>query len=88
MLNTNEFKRYDYGPIKNRQVYGQAEAPFVPLDDYNIPTVLLSGDMDTFATPEDVAWLSEQLGDKVVYQQEYHKDHFTFVLGKDMTFFS
>lgn len=44
--------------------------------------------MDGLATPEDVAWLSEQLGDRVVFQKQYHKDHFTFILGKDMSFFS
>jgi hypothetical protein len=44
--------------------------------------------MDGLADPEDVAWLSEQLGDNVVFEKQYHADHTTFVLGKDMTFFS
>jgi len=60
----------------------------VPLEDYNIPTVLLSGDIDPLATPKDVAWLSEQLGDKVVFQKEYHLTHEAFVLANDMSFFT
>jgi len=60
----------------------------VPLEDYNVPTVLLSGSLDKLADPVDVEWLSNTLGDKVVFQQQYHNDHFTFALGKDMTFFS
>ena len=62
--------------------------PLVPIEDYNIPTVLLSGSLDGLSTPADVAWLSETLGDKVVFQQEYLADHFTFAMGKDMSFFS
>ena len=88
MINNGLFTRYDYGPIENRQVYGQADVPLVPIENYNIPTVLLSGDIDGLATPADVAWLSGALGDKVVFQQQYHMDHFTFAIGKDMTFFS
>ena len=55
---------------------------------YDVPTVLQSGDADGLATPADVAWLSEQLGDKVVFQKEYHMNHFSFVLAKDMSFFT
>ena len=61
----------------------------MPLEDYpDIPTVLLSGDVDSLATPADVAWLSEQLGDKVVFQKEYHLDHASFAIANDMSFFS
>lgn len=67
MINSGKFNRYDYGPIKNKQVYGQADVPLVPIEKYNIPTVLLSGDIDGLATPADVAWLSQILGDKVVF---------------------
>ena len=60
----------------------------MPIENYNIPTVLLSGSLDGLSTPSDVAWLSETLGDKVVFQKEYLADHFTFAIGKDMSFFS
>ena len=60
----------------------------MPIENYNVPTALFSGDMDGLSTPADVAWLSEQLGDKVVFQKQIHGDHFTFAIGKDMTFFS
>ena len=67
MINSGKFNRYDYGPIKNKQVYGQADVPLVLIEKYNIPTVLLSGDIDGLATSSDVAWLSQILGDKVVF---------------------
>ena len=58
-INTGKFTLYDYGREKNLEVYGTEEAPLVPLENYDIPTVLLSGDIDGLAVPEDVAWLSE-----------------------------
>ena len=89
MINAGRyFIMYDYGKDKNQQLYGQDQPPLVPLENYNVPTVLLSGDLDKLGDAEDVAWLSQKLGDKVVFQKEYHNDHFTFAIGKDMTFFS
>jgi len=67
MINNGGFTLYDYGAIKNEKIYGQKTAPAVPIQNYNVPTVLLSGDEDGLATPEDVAWLSSALGDKVVF---------------------
>lgn len=43
---TGKFTLYDYGPEKNLELYGTEEPPLVPLEDYDIPTVLLSGDLD------------------------------------------
>ena len=63
------FNLYDYGKFKNKKVYGQDEPPVVPLDAFDLPTALQSGSKDKLATPEDVAWLTEQLGDKVVFNQ-------------------
>ena len=60
----------------------------MPLENYDVPTVLMSGDIDQLAAPADVAWLSEQLGDKVVFQKEYHLNHIAFSDANDMSFFS
>ena len=88
-INTGQFTLYDYGMTKNKEIYGTDWAPLVPLENYpDVPTVLLSGDVDKLATPLDVAWLSEQLEEKVVFKKEYHLDHGGFVLANDMSFFS
>ena len=78
---------FDYGPDANYQIYGQIDPPLLPLKDYNVPTVLLSGDIDHLSDPGDVSWLSEQLGDKVVFQKVYHLNHLAFCDANDMTFF-
>ena len=85
---TGNFTLYDYGPETNLEIYGTETPPPVPLEDYKVPTVLLSGDLDQLATPEDVAWLSEQLGDNVVFEKQYHLNHVAFADALDMSFFS
>ena len=42
----DEFLRYDYGAIKNMEVYGTAHPPKVPLDQISIPTALFVGEYD------------------------------------------
>ena len=88
MINSGRAALYDYGPIKNNKIYGQREAPLIPIENYKVPTVLMSGSLDKLADPEDVKWLSAALGDNVVFEKEYENDHFTFAIGKDMSFFS
>lgn len=36
---------------------------------------------------EDVDWLNQQLGDRVVYYAQYPMGHMSFAIAKDMSFF-
>lgn len=83
-----EFRLWDYGAAANKKIYGQITAPNVPLHDISVPVALFSGSIDVCSTPADVAWLSAQLGDKVVFQQEYFLDHWSFSDALDMSWFS
>lgn len=87
MINDGRYSLYDYGTRKNNKLYGTDDAPLVPIENLDIPVALFSGDLDRLADPEDVAFISEKLGDKVVFQKEYHLDHFSFAIAKDMSFF-
>ena len=88
MINSGKTELYDYGRIKNKEIYGTFETPLVPLQNIEIPVALFSGSLDGLADPTDVANLSATLGDKVVFQKEYLLDHFSFAIAKDMTWFS
>ena len=46
MRATGRCALYDYGKLKNQVVYGAAEPPLVPFENYSIPTALFSGDLD------------------------------------------
>ena len=87
MTNDQRYSLYDYGRVKNNQIYGQKYAPLVPIENLDIPVALFSGSQDTVGDPEDVAFISAKLGDKVVYQKEYYLNHYSFVLAKDMSWF-
>ena len=67
-LLTDQWYLYDYGDFAtNMYKYGSQEAPLVPIDDIKVPIALISGDVDNLARPSDVAWLSQRLGDKVIF---------------------
>ena len=72
----------------NMQIYGQDMAPLVPVQNYGVPTALMSGDVDPLADPIDVQWITEQLGSNVVFAKQYHMNHTGFAMANDMSFFS
>lgn len=46
------------------------------------------GRYDVLADPVDARWTRDQIGEAVVHYQEIDGGHETFLLGKDMTFFT
>jgi len=88
MINSGKTQLYDYGRVENKKRYGTYEPPLVPLQNISIPVALFSGSLDGLADPVDVANLSAELGDRVVFQKEYLLDHFSFAIAKDMSWFS
>ena len=87
MINSGRYALYDYGKRQNKKIYGTDEAPLVPIENLDIPVALFSGDLDRLADPQDVEFISQKLGDKVVFQKEYYLNHYSFVLAKDMSYF-
>lgn len=87
VMASGRFAKYDFGKRENKKIYGEKEPPLIPLENISIPIALFSGSLDALAAPGNVAWLSEQLGDKVVFQQEYLLDHFSFAIARDMSWF-
>jgi len=84
-INSGKMQLYDYGRVGNNKKYGTKEPPMVALkENYGVPTALLSGDMDHLADPVDVANTAADLqaNGSLVFQKQYHADHFTFVIGK------
>lgn len=67
MINQGRYALYDYGKRQNNKIYGTDEAPLVPIENLNIPVALFSGDLDHLADPQDVEFISQKLGDKVVF---------------------
>lgn len=74
LLNSETFKRYDFGSrLENIKRYGVPEPEDYPLQNIptNIPIALLAGSGDVLTAPEDIKWLAEQLGERVVMHKTY-----------------
>jgi hypothetical protein len=87
-INSGSFYLYDYGHYRNMELYGSRTPPLVPVENFNVPTALFSGSLDNLADPVDVAWIKDQISEHVVFAKEYHLDHFSFVIAKDMSYFT
>ena len=59
-INAEKFQRYDWGPDKNQEIYGQSSPPEYDLSKFPISLAVASGDIDPGADPLDVAWLLDQ----------------------------
>ena len=88
MIVSGEYVLYDYGKKKNMELYGQETPKAVPIENFQIPTALMSGDIDILAVPKDVEYITQALGDNVVFAKQYHSNHAGFCMNNDMSFFS
>ena len=67
IINSDRFQKYDWGTVKNTQLYGTAIPPIYPLDQItNFPIALIGGTEDDLGSIVDVDWTNEQLGSNVV----------------------
>jgi len=61
----------------------------IPLDSITkVPIAVFVGSDDIVATPTDGEWTVEQIGNAVFHYQVINGGHLSFVVGKDMTWFS
>jgi lysosomal acid lipase/cholesteryl ester hydrolase len=60
----------------------------IPLGNIIVPTALVVAHEDTVATPWDAQWTMSQIGDAVISYQEIAGGHVTYIIGKDMSYFT
>lgn len=53
LITSNEFRKFDYGPERNKEVYGSREPPPYQLSRCNINMALFFGENDAFVRPGD-----------------------------------
>ena len=46
------------------------------------------GDVDTLADATDASWTRDQIGSPVFHYQTVNAGHLTFIVGKDMSYFT
>ena len=61
----------------------------IPLENIQtVPVAIFTGIEDPLADITDAEWTRDQIGDNVVYYEEMQAGHLTFMIGKDMTYFT
>ena len=91
IITSNRFQRYDYGEAANIEKYNTGVPPLYPMENFkNIPIALLGGLLDEMGTPTDVQWTYDTLkpNGNVVFYKQYQLGHMSFIIAKDMSFFS
>ena len=90
IITSGEFKQYDYGNNDDNMAhYNSTDIPMLHLENIpkDLPIGIWAGLQDMFANRIDVPWLKEKLGDRVIHYQTIDQfDHFSFQIGKNMTF--
>ena len=71
-------------------IYGQREPVIYDLSKINdFPIMLVCGEDDMLATPNDVKWLYEQIKNNVIYFNIFpNMGHASFLIGKDILWFN
>lgn len=88
-MNSDVFKKYDYGPDLNLNYYNQTTPPIYNLSNVNIPVSLFVGNEDKLGDITDARRLNGELtGVPYKFYREYQKGHGTFIWGKDMGYLS
>jgi len=88
IIREKTFSKYDYGEKINMEKYGQKTPPVIDISNIkNSKTIQIIGTTDRLSTVEDNKWLTEQLGDNLIYSQSYPLGHMSFMLARDMTYF-
>ncbi|XP_043217732.1 lipase 3-like [Amphibalanus amphitrite] len=84
-IKSGNFQRFDYGPRRNQQAYGQPHPTLYYPENVTAPVVLLFGKNDKVADRRDVASLASRLPNLVASQQVAWPlwQHLDFLWGID-----
>ncbi|XP_013137820.1 PREDICTED: lipase 3-like [Papilio polytes] len=77
-VNVDTFQNFDYGTIKNLQVYGSVQPPAFNVSSVDVPIVIIHGRNDFLASPADVEWVASKLPNLLeeFYVEEPMWNHF------------
>ncbi len=65
------------------------DTDLIPLENiYGVPVAMFTGKEDILADLTDARWTRDRIGDNIVHYEEIEAGHLTFLVGKDMTYWS
>ena len=89
IINGKKFTYFDYKKEANFALYKQKEPPEYDLSVIkDFPIMIIGGDKDRLADPEDVKWLNKELKNNVIYFDIVpNMGHLSFMCAKDFSRF-
>lgn len=90
LVNTGEFRMYDFGKKENKKRYGQATAPLFEISNIkNIPVALYCGTDDLLSSEKDYNWLRSELdaNGSLAFFGEYDLGHLGLLMPEDESHF-
>ena len=69
-------------------IHEKHQTDLIPIENIDVPVAMFVGQADKLADVTDAQWIREQLGDHVVHYQEIVGGHISFLIGKDMSYFT
>ena len=77
----------DYTDIFHRKEKRQTD--LIPIETITeVPVALFAGTSDILADTTDAEWIRDTIGSNVVHYEEIAAGHLTFLVGKDMSYFT
>ena len=70
-------------------IFTHRTTDLIPLENITgVPVAMFTGTEDILADLTDSRWTRDTIGDNIVHYEEVDAGHLTFMVGKDMTYFS
>jgi lysosomal acid lipase/cholesteryl ester hydrolase len=90
LIQSSQFQYYDFGKKDNQKVYGSDSPPHIAIENIQgkVPIAMFVGAMDELADAIDNEWAYSQMSKAVVFYHEYNLGHLSFMVAKDMSFFT
>ncbi|KAF2887861.1 hypothetical protein ILUMI_18312, partial [Ignelater luminosus] len=83
LITTDKFQKYDYGKVKNLEIYGQPTPPQYNISKMTAPVAIYVGDRDIYSKKEDIDKTAAAVPNLAVYRYIKGFSHLDLVWGID-----
>ena len=88
-LKEDRFQLYSDDYTDHIHRHDKRTTDLIPIENITeVPVAMFTGIEDILADLEDSRWTRDHIGDGIVHYEEVHAGHLTFMVGKNMTYFS
>lgn len=87
LYNSGRFQKYDYGLMKNYEMYGSMDPPIIDISIIKVPTLLVSAENDKISDRIDDQKVRDSLPNLIDLIEIPDADHYSLVNGGNLSYF-